>query len=197
MKYGKENKLVNSEENNRNHKCSNLYLLTISGTCQKYSSLEGTLQQGFVTKLTRNIDRSLVYFKCKNELLVHKGILNDTFANCGIYAVDKLPFPSEYYHTDATVTHCTKPHEIPCQDGSSKCFQLQNICLYEISTYGTLSFCRNGSHLETVNTMNVIQCLSASVLIVSLGHMFVMENGFVHMELMRLFNMSVLQMKHV
>ena len=107
VKYGKENILLNSEVHNRNHKCSYLYLLTISGTCQKYSSLKGTLKQGFVVKFTRNIYRSPVYFKCENGTLIHKGILNDTFANCGIYAVDILPFPSQYYHTNATVTQAT------------------------------------------------------------------------------------------
>ena len=138
VKYGIEEKIFNSEEHNRSHKCSNLYLLTIYGTCQKYSSLEVTV----------NIYRNLNYFNCKNETLIHLGIFNDTIANCGLYAVNKSPFPSQYYHKNKTLTLCNNPHEIPCQDKSSKCFQLQDTCLYSINSDGTLSFCRNGGHLE-------------------------------------------------
>ena len=148
IKYGIEVKILNSEEHNRNHKCSNLYLLTISGTCQKYTSLEGILKQGFIKKLTINIYRNLTYFKCKNTTLIHSGIFNDPIANCGLYAVNKFPLGSKYYDKNKTLTLCNKPHEIPCQDGSSECFQLQDTCLYSLNSYGTLSFCRNGGHLD-------------------------------------------------
>ena len=148
VKYGIEEKILNSEEHNISHKCSNLYLLTIYGTCQKYSSLGVTLNQLFITKLTINIYRNLNYFNCKNGTPIHLGIFNDTIANCGLYSVNKSPFSSQYYHKNKTLTLCNKPHEIPCQDKSSKCFQLQDTCLYSINSDGTLSFCRNGGHLD-------------------------------------------------
>ena len=179
VKYGKENFLLNSEEHNRNHKCSNLYLLTVSGTCQKYSSLEGTLKQIFVTKLTRIIDGSLVYFnidfrlvysKCSlNGTLIEIGNSNDTITYCGLYPLDRLSSVPPYYtfiisSKSHTVTQCNKSHEIPCQDGSSKCFRLQDTCLYNINTYGTLSFCRNGGHLENCvyyECDTMFKCLSS------------------------------------
>ena len=162
VKYGKENKLVNSEDYSRNHKCSNLYLLTIHGTCQKYSALEGTLNQlSITTTFTKNINRNLTYVKCRNgtiDTIVYTDIFGDVndwpYRPPPIIPVPAMCTTDNDLHGVNTsiipvpASRCNKPDEIPCQDGSFKCFRLQDTCLYNISTYGTLSFCRNGGHLD-------------------------------------------------
>ena len=146
--YGIYDKSLNLKGSLTNPKCSNLYFLTINGMCKKYSSTDDDWKQGFIAKYSRQTNRNITFFKCQNGILIDIKMVNDTFADCGMNAEDELPFSSQHFHQYQTIIKCNKPHEIQCQDGHSRCYHLKDTCIYQVSTYGRLSACRNGGHLE-------------------------------------------------
>lgn len=118
--------------------CSPLYYLTQDNTCQKYfgDSKTPTLS-GF--------DKSST-FACNNGTEIHKMLLDDFVADCGSEAEDELHLSSLLTHK--TFDSCTKPSEVPCRAGHSKCYNLTDICVYQLNVLTFLVPCRNGEHLQ-------------------------------------------------
>ncbi len=66
--------------------------------------------------------------------------------------------------TEETTIHtvCKEPHEIPCRDGHSKCFNVSQICKYLLNVKNVLEPCKTGEHLEECETFNctvMFKCL--------------------------------------
>ena len=49
---------------------------------------------------------------------------------------------------------CKSSDMLPCIKGSPACFYMKHLCSYEIDSYGVLSFCRNGAHLQNCGQFN-------------------------------------------
>ena len=47
---------------------------------------------------------------------------------------------------------CPKPDQIPCRKGHSRCFNVNDICIYKLNKYKHIVPCRTGEHMEECKT---------------------------------------------
>ena len=71
---------------------------------------------------------------------------NDLFVDCPQEANEEQNLVDLLLHNFHH--HCSKPDEIPCKQGHSKCFKISEICIFALNTFGNLFPCRNGGHMQ-------------------------------------------------
>ncbi len=83
---------------------------------------------------------------CSGNKSLDKYIHNDIVVDCAP-VVDEEIILKEIL-LNKTFSLCFEPNLIPCKQHHSKCFHLQDMCVYSLDNYTHLYPCRNGGHLE-------------------------------------------------
>lgn len=123
--------------------CSPLYFVTHVKSCYKYldiSLIENT------NNMSRNSTDRVLY-ECYNGIKLDYFLVNDLYADCGPEGEDEPLLLSML--TNYTFTTCDFKHQIPCKLGHSKCYEVKDICNYQLDMFKHLAPCRNGAHLDS------------------------------------------------
>ena len=99
-------------------------------------------------------------FRCKSGDCKHLGYVNDLIPDClGFGAEDEVHGLSIKYHNLSY--GCAYPADIACFPGHSKCFRMNQLCLYDIDEFENIAFCRNAAHLrdcDWIECSNSFKC---------------------------------------
>ncbi len=117
-------------------KCSPLHFKNTKGVCLSYTRKQNTA----------NIPHNAVWFNCTREL-INVELVNDLVPDCGPSAADELKYKALL--SNYSQFECEYGGGIPCTGGHSKYFDISQTCTFELDTFGHLSPCRTGSHLES------------------------------------------------
>lgn len=118
--------------------CSPLYFKDRNGRCLKH-----------VQSYARNDVQS--HFACDNGFKIPSQHVDDLFADCGLYGDDEPIL--RLLLTRERMFKCQGHHEIPCFPGHSKCFNISDICQFNLDEFSKLTPCRNGGHLQNCRTI--------------------------------------------
>ncbi len=118
---------------------------SLNGDCRKYSVPNVTFVFPDSAHLQKEIksqrDDNII---CENERKINKVFLNDLVLDC---TSDEPHFFTLL--TGRKIYSCLEDHMLPCLEGHSKCYELKEICVYQLSKNKNLMPCRNGGHLES------------------------------------------------
>lgn len=125
--------------------CSDLYIMTKQGFCAKYFHSANVMRPKKLSHSSNQSNRETKSFLCINRN-IPLVLVNDLIPDCGTGADDEP-------HVTALLKHgievmCAIPGQIVCKIGHSKCFNIFEICVFDLDMFGNLSPCRNGAHLE-------------------------------------------------
>ncbi len=128
---------VKSSENNQAI-CGPLYYMGSGGSCHQF----------LVVQIHNNSSLSHTS-RVGSACTVQSGLVDDLFGDCGPSADDEQILKALL--KDGNSSLCTKPDQLPCKEGHSKCFNISHICVFRLKDHKYLLPCRNGSHLENCN----------------------------------------------
>ena len=97
-------------------------------------------------------------FLCSSSLCIDVQLVNDLIPDC-IDADDESHSLSIKY--EGVHFRCNCVQQIPCVPGHSKCFAMENICVYDRNDLGHILYCRDGSHLRNcryIKCTNTFKC---------------------------------------
>ena len=111
------------------------------------------------------LDNSKKDFKCSDGRTLRTGMVNDLVADC-IFGEDESIFEASVVQKKMELKqHDSFEHELKrkpevcsslgsfsCVNMGNRCFEMDDICLYDTYTDGTMKICRHGTHL--------VQCLT-------------------------------------
>ncbi len=117
--------------------CGDLFLQSRHGTCEKYF-LSPETNLGEEHKVTSA-------FSCKNRSLEPWSLVNDLIPDSEM-AEDEHELLALLVNN--TVKSCAKASQLPCREGHSKCFSVEDICIFEQDNNNNLYPCRNGAHVQ-------------------------------------------------
>ncbi len=117
--------------------CSEWYYTRHDGTCELYTDENISLQ-----KTTRGQKSAL----CSHGVLKDRTIVNDLVPDCRNGSHDE-PILKLVVQNDMFFT-CSNGGHIPCRKGHSRCFEVDEICIYKLNNFGHLLPCRTGEHLQ-------------------------------------------------
>ncbi len=119
--------------------CSFFYQ-AIHGTCVMFG-----MAIKIVSKEHNNSNNIL--FQCQGGFSIYNSLVNDLVPDCGPQAEDE--YHLTYMLTTAFQFSCSQLNQIACREGHTKCFNISEICSYQLDHNGNLSPCRTGEHLES------------------------------------------------
>ena len=123
-------------------KCSNFYFSDSIGKCQKFG-----MNETFSWRLGNRESFAL----CSDgKKLINQQLINDLIPDCTEGEDEPhLLAIVENQHIYSDISHnCHENFQIPFRDGHSKCFDVQDICVYRLDHLNNLYPCRNGAHME-------------------------------------------------
>ncbi len=130
-------KVMNYKENT-NHsyfsKCSSLVYKTHRGECQLFYWGQIHFSQ-----------QPKIYFHCENGTDFDIGFFNDLIVDCKDSSDE--PLLQMMYHNHSYF-FCNSDEEVPCHDGHPKCFNISDICVFQLNEHNVLQPCRMGEHLQ-------------------------------------------------
>ena len=97
-------------------------------------------------------------FMCSTDLCIDVQSVNDLIPDCADAKDESHSLSIKY---EGLRFQCRDEQEIPCVPGHSKCFEINNLCLYDRDNLGHISYCRDGSHLlncEYIQCVNTFKC---------------------------------------
>ncbi len=124
--------------------CCDLYYLSQNRKCKKYYN---SPKKPAKPRRPR--------FRCKHGEEIDERLFGDLHADCVEFADDEAGL-KKLVNFRSTM-NCTKEWELPCRPGHSKCYNLSEICSYNLDELGHLGPCRNGGHLENCLTFQCVQ----------------------------------------
>ena len=99
-------------------------------------------------------------FRCKSGDCMHLSHVNDLIPDCpGYGAEDEVHGLSIKYHNLSY--GCVHEAGIACLPGHSKCFEVNQLCLYDTDESENTAFCRNAAHLrdcDWIECTNSFKC---------------------------------------
>lgn len=119
-------------------RCSKYYYLTPANTCQKYFGSE--------TKAVSDASDENSSFTCSNGKQVNRILLNDLVPDCGREAEDESHLIALLMQDE--VFSCETQFEVPCRDGHSQCYNIIDVCKYQLNAFSHIVSCRTGQHLQ-------------------------------------------------
>ena len=124
----------------QNWTCSPLHYQTVSNSCFSYTTLP------LICDVKQHSKESKA-FNCSTNITIDLTLVNDLVSDCGEVADD------EPIYKDLLANHtfhqCRIPGEIPCTYSYPKCYNLSDICIFNLNKHGHLMPCRTGSHLQS------------------------------------------------
>ncbi len=128
--------------------CSPLLKQFLNGNCEIYTLTKPNNRS--------TTTRSRQHFTCQsnsyqnNSYQIDIAFVDDLVQDCKPDGQDETILLSLQrqlaYHL------CDHPHQIPCLDGHSQCFNISEICQYKLNSLGFLYPCRNGEHMQNCST---------------------------------------------
>ncbi len=124
--------------------CNELFIQSPSGGCKPIvKETQSNINSSFHHYIINNI----LLFKCEDNEFIPEALVNDSIPDCSsgedesYYYVTRIDFHSE--------SKCPLDKNFPCFHGDTKCFSLDELCIYELQPFskGILKYCRNGRHL--------------------------------------------------
>ncbi len=108
------------------------------GTCEKYISDK-------LTKIPAEHDLQDILFLCSNASYINFYKVNDLMPDC-LAAEDEPELLALLRNNNQK--SCENHSQLPCAEGHSKCFEIEDICIFDLDTDGGLYPCKNGAHVE-------------------------------------------------
>ncbi len=135
-------------------KCSPLYFMDRNGICQ---SFENQYSQYYAS-----LSSIQKFWHCRNNQTIALSHFNDIIPDCK--EAEDEPLLSVLLQSRGTRKFlCSLSGQLPCLEGHSHCFDISNICVYNLDAFGHLSPCRTGVHLtvcENFTCNNKYKCPS-------------------------------------
>ncbi len=127
--------------------CPSLFYMAKDHTCHKYFAENKSVSiPRTPTQLTVRCP-SFVFDKIKVKMQhISKELVDDLVADCGPHAEDEPILLSLLLNN--TQVPCENPSDLPCLQGHPKCYNISNICIFELDTLNHLTPCRNGGHMD-------------------------------------------------
>ena len=85
-------------------------------------------------------------FTCSNNNTIPLSLKDDLVPDCYETSEDE-PILKDIL-SNHVFYPCPNPGQIPCQQGHTKCFNVWEICVYNLNEHGHLIPCRTGGHIE-------------------------------------------------
>ena len=107
---------------------------------------------------SKQLSRLCFDFICLSGMCVDVHLVNDLIPDC-LDADDESQSLSIRY--EGLNFCCRNMEAIPCFPGHSKCFEINNLCLYDHDSFGHISYCRDGAHLRdcrNIQCTNTFKC---------------------------------------
>ena len=135
--------------------CSLFYLKTADGHCHLYNYVINSIDRHDTCieehqVLQNNLHYSPEHFThkqfgCNKNVNISLLLVNDLVSDCG-------PETNEEYILKSIATgnrsYCINRNQIPCRKGHTICFDISEICTYQLNHLKHLIACRTGEHLE-------------------------------------------------
>ncbi len=96
----------------------------------------------------KTFDVNVDMFECLSGNSIPSQNVNDGIPDC-LKGEDENEMLASNKHLT-----CRNSDMLPCIKGTSVCFYMKDLCLYEKGSYGLLKFCRNGAHLQHCELFN-------------------------------------------
>ncbi len=120
---------------NNETECSMFYYQTHNNSCKPYVSTTKQAQKD-----------PLGMFECKNGERISFLLVNDLLSDCGPAGEDENVLALALVHN--FMPSCRTKGEIPCQEGHFRCYNVSDICIFQLNMYHFLEPCRTGQHLQ-------------------------------------------------
>ena len=135
--------------------CSLFHLKTFDGHCHLYNYVINSIdrQDACIEEnqvLQNNLHYSLEHFThkqfgCNKNVNISLLLVNDLVSDCGPETNDEHILKSI---ATGNRSYCINKNQIPCRKGHTKCFDISEICSYQLNHLKHLIPCRTGEHLE-------------------------------------------------
>ncbi len=116
-------------------KCGFLFFTTLNGSCYH-----------FTTMTRSNIHSQSKQIRCAEIYSTDPVWLDDIFVDCPGYHGEESILMNLLFHSNHS--QCPRSGQLPCKQGHTKCFNVTSICIFILNTFGHLTPCRNGGHLD-------------------------------------------------
>ncbi len=101
------------------------------------------------TKSIHKHQHQLAQFDCSKPAAIHSSSKwNDLISDCGPEANDEQILKNVLLKN--IEISCKDPGLFPCLEGHPKCYNISDLCSYQLDTFGHMSFCRNGAHVKNL-----------------------------------------------
>ncbi len=127
-------------DSHNNKTCSPLYNKTAPGECRVYINTDENTK-----KISLTSNAYYATFLCSQGDKIHREMINDLEEDCpdgSDEPVLNMMFLHHIYH------FCAHSYQIPCREGHSRCFNISQICTYNLNPQMNLQPCRTGEHLQ-------------------------------------------------
>ena len=84
--------------------------------------------------------------ECQSKEKIHQSLKDDLVSDCGETSDDEVQLQNIY--NKSKIYSCPQPHQIPCRNGHSRCFEIKDICVFRLNKHKHLIPCRTGEHMQ-------------------------------------------------
>ncbi len=123
--------------------CSPIQFKSKAGKCMSFTSTN-MIKTGNVLSL--DIRHNQREYNCSHNITIPLILVNDLIMDC-TNGEDEPVYKALVFNQ--TIRSCDHPGMLPCTFGHPQCYNLSNICIYQLSTFKQLVPCRTGSHLQS------------------------------------------------
>ena len=156
--------------------CSFFYLQTVNNSCHIYDNIHNfvsnqqtksksnslcyspinnivqlTFHSNLMCDFLEEIQKKLNYsadtktYNCSNGFIITFSMVNDLIPDCGSDADDEQLLKSIKQNI---IYSCSNKNQIPCRIGHPRCFNISDICTFQLNEMNHLIPCRTGEHLQ-------------------------------------------------
>ena len=93
-----------------------------------------------------NKENSQKLFECDSGKFIPEKYVNDLIPDCE-YSEDETNYYKLSIDENYWLNRCESVDMLPCESGTTTCFNRKHICMYDKDENNALMFCRNGAHL--------------------------------------------------
>ncbi len=132
--------------------CNYLLYAALDGKCEPYIITKEVTNPEISTPKnhTENEDKT-EYFECKNGQRIDIGSVNDLTIDCFPKGEDEVDYGLMSDLQEGINSHCLQcknPHQLPCVRCYPLCYNVSELCTYQLNSVGNLVPCRTGEHIQ-------------------------------------------------